>query len=409
MKFNQVYPSLSAFTRRLTISARLRSNMATAPQIYSIKELTDAQKNYIRASVPVLELAGLDLTKQFYNYMLTNYDEVKPFFNESNQKTFRQPKVLAFALLNYAKNIDDLTPLQDFVEQIVVKHVGLQVKAEHYPIVGNSLITTIKDLLGPEVATEEFVDAWVTAYGNLAQILINAEFSMYQKQPWQGFREFTVTKLVDECLDVKSVYFTPTDGGVIGQPLSGQYLGFRFTTDDSGIQKSREYSISDIPHNNEYRISVRKIDDGVVSSYIHKNLKVGDIIHVAPPAGRLTYQETEKDIVVFAGGIGITPLVSIIERGLADKKNVTLLNSNRSDEHRPFGQWLSGLQTKYPGFTVQDYVESKLTSEAISQLDYANKEVYLLGPVNYMTFVREELGKNGVEKVHSEFFGPTAV
>lgn len=409
MKFNQVLPNISAFTRRFTLSACSRSKMATAPQIYTIKELTDAQKNYIRASVPVLELAGLDLTKQFYNYMLTNYDEVKPFFNESNQKTFRQPKVLAFALLNYAKNIDDLTPLQDFVEQIVVKHVGLQVKAEHYPIVGNSLITTIKDLLGPEVATEEFVDAWVTAYGNLAQILINAEFSLYQKQPWQGFREFSVTKLVDECLDVKSVYFTPTDGGVIGQPLSGQYLGFRFTTDDSGVQKSREYSISDIPHNNEYRISVRKIDDGVVSSFIHKNLKVGDIIHVAPPAGRLTYQETDKDMIVFAGGIGITPLVSIIEKGLADKKNVTLLNSNRSEDHRPFGEWLTKLQAEYPGFTVQDYVKTKLTPEEISKLDCSNKEVYLLGPVDYMTFVREELGKNGVEKVHSEFFGPTAV
>lgn len=383
--------------------------MATAPQVYTIKELTDAQKNYIKASVPVLELSGLDLTKQFYNYMLDNYDEVKPFFNASNQVTFKQPKVLAFALLNYAKNIDDLTPLHDFVEQIVVKHVGLQVKAEHYPIVGNSLITTIKNLLGPEVATEEFVDAWVTAYGNLAQILIDAEHSLYQKQPWQGFREFTVTKLVDECADVKSVYFTPKDGGKIGMPLSGQYLGFRFITEDSDIQKSREYSISDIPHNNEYRISVRKVGDGVVSSHIHEKLKTGDTILVAPPAGRLIYQETDKDMVIFAGGIGITPLVSIIEKGLADNKSITLLNSNRGESHRPFGEWMSELKLKYPKFTVQEYIETKLTPQDISNLELANKEVYLLGPSSYMNFVREELAKNSVQKVHSEYFGPTEV
>lgn len=383
--------------------------MSAAPQIYTIKELTEAQKNYIRASVPVLETSGFELTKQFYNHMLSNYAEVKPFFNESNQVTFKQPKVLAFALLNYAKNIDDLTPLHDFVEQIVVKHVGLQVKAEHYPIVGTSLITTIKNLLGPEVATEEFVDAWVTAYGNLAQILIDAEFALYQKQPWQGFREFTVTNLVDECLDVKSVYFTPKDGGKISMPLSGQYLGFRFLTDDSGVEKSREYSISDIPHNNEYRISVRRVDDGKVSSYIHKTLKKGDTILVAPPAGRFIYQETDKDLVVFAGGIGITPLVSIVEKGLADNKKVTLLNSNRSEAHRPFGEWLSALKSKYPKFEVVEFVEKHLSAEDISKMDLADKEVYMIGPVAYMNFVKEELGKNGVAKVHSEYFGPTAV
>lgn len=397
------------FSRAFSICVVTRSTMAAAPQIYPIKDLTESQKKYIRASVPVLELSGVDLAKHFYNYMINNYEEVKPFFNESNQKTLKQPKVLAFALLNYAKNIDDLTPLQDFVEQIVVKHVGLQVKAEHYPIVGSSLITALKELLGPEVATEGFIEAWATAYGNLAQILINAEFSLYQKQPWDGYRNFTVTRIVDECLDVRSVYFSPSDDGTIAQPLSGQYLGFRFTTTESSVPKSREYSISEVPENNEYRISVRKIDNGVVSNYIHTTLKPGDVLQVAPPSGRLTYQETKKDLVLFAGGIGITPLISIIVRGLSDNKKVTLLYSNRSHEHRPFGEWLQKMRKEYPNFSVYEYIDSKLSSDDISKIDYDNKEVYLLGPVKYMTFVRDELEANGVDKVHSEYFSPTVV
>ncbi|RKP31238.1 globin-like protein [Metschnikowia bicuspidata] len=210
--------------------------------------------------------------------MIANNDKVKPFFNKSNQVTLKQPKVLAFALLNYAQNIDDLNPLRDFVEQIVVKHVGLQVKADHYPIVGTSLIT-IKKLLGPEVATEDFIEAWATAYGNSTQTLTNAEFAMYQTQQLQGFREFTVTKLVDKCLNMKSVYFTSKDGRDIGQPLPAQSLDIRFVTDNSQEQKSKEYSISKIPRDKKYRNSVRRADNGVVSSYIHRNLKEGEYPH----------------------------------------------------------------------------------------------------------------------------------
>ena len=123
---------------------------------YEVKELTPAQIKIIKDTVPILEQAGETLTAKFYNRMLTNYDEVKPFFNITDQKLLRQPRILAFALLNYAKNIEDLAPLTSFVQQIVSKHVGLQVKAEHYPIVGTCLIETMIELLPAEVANKEF-------------------------------------------------------------------------------------------------------------------------------------------------------------------------------------------------------------------------------------------------------------
>lgn len=383
-----------------------------APQIFKPQPLSDAQKDLIKASIPILELSGVELTKAFYNHMLENYPEVKPFFNETNQVTFKQPRVLAFALLNYAKNIDDLTPLTDFVNQIVVKHVGLQVKAEHYPIVGNSLITTMGKLLGDKIATPEFVEAWTTAYGNLAQLLIDAEHAKYEEQPWEGFKPFTVTRLVDEAPDVKSVYFKPADGSKIAMPLHGQYLGFRFLVPGSDIEKSREYSISEYPKGNEYRISVKKLADGAVSTYIHETLKPGDQFKVAPPCGRFTYQNTEKDLVLFAGGIGITPLISIIDKALQDGKKVHLLSSNTTRASRPFAEYFDQLSKTNNGFTYTEFISEdgkKLTSKDFDGIDIQNKEVYMLGPVGYMTFVREELEKRGASNIHSEFFGPTAV
>ena len=72
---------------------------------YETKQLTPAQVKIILDTVPILEEAGETLTQKFYQRMIGNYDEVKPFFNTTDQKLLRQPKILAFALLNYAKTL----------------------------------------------------------------------------------------------------------------------------------------------------------------------------------------------------------------------------------------------------------------------------------------------------------------
>ncbi|KAG2733394.1 hypothetical protein G9P44_002919 [Scheffersomyces stipitis] len=400
--------------------------MSTAPQIYTIQELTDSQKKIVLDTVPTLESAGETLTAQFYQNMFVDFPEVRPFFNQTDQKFLRQPRILAFALLNYAKNIENLEPLTAFVKQIVSKHVGLQVKAEHYPCVGNSLIKTMKELLGPEVANEAFIDAWATAYGNLAQLLIDMEDAEYQKAPWRGFREFTVTKIQDECADVKSIYFKPTnEGDEISLPKRGQYLCFRWSLPGEEQEISREYSISEYPSEKEYRISVRKLEGGKISGYIHNTLKVGDSLKVAPPCGKFVYVPSEKDIVLLVGGIGITPIVSILEKALQSGRNVTMLYSNKTVESRPFGNWLKELKEKYgekfklteffsneKNVTAKDVIDAVETRTLDSRdLDQISKDsdVYLLGPREYMKYVKGYLGAKGVEDIKLEYFGPLEV
>ncbi|RLV86366.1 Flavohemoprotein [Meyerozyma sp. JA9] len=386
-----------------------------ANQIYTIQQLSPDQIDIVKASVPILKESGQDLTKNFYQKMLSTYPEVKPFFNESDQVSLRQPRILAFALLKYAENIENLEPLTAFVQQIVTKHVGLQVKAEHYPIVGTCLLGTMKDMLG-ELATPEFLQAWATAYGNLAQLLIDAESTCYQHQPWNGFKEFTIKKIQNEASDVKSVYFSPSDGSAIAAPQRGQYVCIRWNLPGQEFEKSREYSLSEFPTENHYRISVRKLDGGKISSYIHEQLRVGDKIKVAPPGGSFTYHENDPsvDMLVYVGGIGITPLVSILEEALSKGRKVKMFNSNRSETHRPFGEWLSQLTAKYPDFNVTDFYSetgSRLQSRDFEFIVPSQKyDVYVLGPRGYMHFVNDELAKRGNDiSVYSETFGPTEV
>ena len=398
------------------------------PVVYQIRELTPREKELIKASVPILEESGDVLTSKFYNHMLTDFPEVKPFFNESNQKTMKQPKILAFALLHYAKNIDDIAPLTAFVNQIVVKHVGLQVKPEHYPIVGQCLLDTMETLLGPEIATEEFLTAWATAYGNLAQILINAEAEKYKTMEWDGFRGFKITRIENESRNVKSVYFKPADGGKIAMPKRGQYVCIRFKLPDSDTEKSREYSLSQYPSSDEYRISVRLLEGGQISPFIHNGLQVGSTIRVSPPAGQFIYRESDvaKPVVLFVGGIGITPLVSITEKALESGRQVYMLNSNRQVETRPFAKWLQGLKEKYGDkFKLIEFISNesdsglhaidKLESRRLAAQDFdfvkPNFDYYMLGPNPYMNFVKGELLNRGVEEseIASEFFGPMEV
>mmetsp|Transcript_5645 Transcript_5645/g.5598 ORF Transcript_5645/g.5598 Transcript_5645/m.5598 type:complete len:404 (-) Transcript_5645:2696-3907(-) len=398
------------------------------PVIYKIRELTPREKELIKASIPILEQSGDVLTSKFYNHMLTDFPEVRPFFNESHQKDLKQPKILAFALLNYAKNIDDLAPLTAFVNQIVVKHVGLQVKPEHYPIVGKCILETMSQLLGPDTATEEFLTAWATAYGNLAQILINAEAEKYKAMEWDGFRDFKISRIENESKDVKSIYFKAADGGKIAMPKRGQYVCIRFKLPNSETEKSREYSLSQYPSSDEYRISVRLVEGGQISPFIHDGLRVGSTIRVSPPAGQFIYRESDvaKPLVLFVGGIGITPLVSMTEKALESGRQVYMLNSNRLVETRPFTQWLQSLKKKYGDkFKLIEFIsnESEKNLQAIDKLETRRLEAqdfgfvkpefdyYMLGPNPYMKFVKGELLRRGVEEsdIASEFFGPMEV
>lgn len=400
----------------------------TAAEIYQIKELTPAQKDIIRATVPTLEQAGELLTSTFYKNMISNNPVVRPFFSKSDQVTLRQPKILAFSLLQYAKNIDDLAPLTDFVTQIVHKHVGLQVQPEHYPIVGGSLLGTMVELLGPTVATAQFLEAWGTAYGNLAQILINAEHDAYiaaqtDRGAWPGFMKFCVSRIEKECDDVKNVYFAPCDKAAkIATALPGQYICIRWGEEGSDEECSREYSLLAAPENNEYRVSVRLVSGGEISTKIHSDLKVGDAVRIAAPLGNFVYRESASTsdaspVVFVAGGIGITPLLPMINVALKAGKSVTLINCNQSQNRVPFVNDLENLQKQYSGkFTVTTHllevpagVEAKgrLTPKDLDFIQ-PGQQVYMVGPRPFMREYKQYFASRDVN-VSIEYFGPMEV
>ncbi|KRZ98434.1 uncharacterized protein AC631_05812 [Debaryomyces fabryi] len=245
---------------------------------------------------------------------------------------------------------------------------------------------------------------------------------------WDGFRDFKISRIESESVDVKSVYFKPADGKKIAIPKRGQYICVRFKLPGSFSEKSREYSLSQYPNSDEYRISVRLVEGGQISSFVHNGLQVDSTIRVSPPAGQFFYIESDVDkpVVLFVGGIGITPLVSIAEKALESGRQVYMFNSNRRIETRPFTTWLLDLKEKYyDQFKLTEFIsnESESDLEVIDELETRrleaqdfefvdpNFDYYLLGPSSYMEFVKGELIQRGVQEseISTEFFGPMEV
>ena len=139
---------------------------------------------------------------------------------------------------------------------------------------------------------------------------------------WPGFRPFTLREKIRESEDVASFHLVPQDGRALPPYRPGQYLTVRLTI--PGVERPvvRSYSLSDVPRPDRYRLTIKRIGPrpdaprvaGLVSTYFHDRLAVGDRIEAKAPAGLFTLEPEHADrpVVLIAGGIGITPLLSML-------------------------------------------------------------------------------------------------
>src|SRR5699024_6295168 len=170
----------------------------------------------------------------------------------------------------------------------------------------------------------EIMRAWEIAYGDIADVFVKGEQEMDEesakkKGGWDGVREFIVDKKVVESDVITSFYLKPADGLPISDFLPGQYMSVRFDIPEEKYTHVRQYSLSDSPDKDYYRISVKKemalgdAPDGKVSNYIHDGIQEGDIIEAAAPAGDFVLNmESTKPVVLLSGGVGLTPMMSML-------------------------------------------------------------------------------------------------
>lgn len=392
--------------------------------------LTKETMDIIKATAPVLAEHGKTITTVFYKKMFTNHPELLNIFNATNQEKGKQQEALANMVYAAAKNIDQLELVLDEVKLVAHKHRGLDVLPEHYPIVGEHLLLAIKEVLG-DAATDEIMDAWEETYGVLAKVFIDIEEEMYQAAEeqvggWRGFKDFVVVDKVKESDVITSFYLEPKDGSVVPDYEAGQYLTIRIQAPDAEYKQIRHYTLSSKPNGKQFRISVKKETDytpnGVVSTYLHDEIEVNDVIEASAPAGMFTLEEEVTPVAFISGGVGITPMLSMLDK-LADEKStrdISFLHAAQNEKVHAFHEDVKELiasldNAKYVyGYSdpankagQQDF-NGFVNKEILQKVAQENTTFYVVGPVGFMEHIAKLLTEMNVpaENIKYELFGP---
>ena len=256
---------------------------------------------------------------------------------------------------------------------------------------------------------------------------------------WTGVRKFSIERKVREAAGVYSFYLKPHDGKPLPPFVPGQYLTVEVAMPGKAQPQVRCYSLSDAPGSRDfYRITVKRIGEGekgpgspagVVSTRLHE-LPEGATINVRAPSGQFFLDvRRARPVVLIAGGIGITPLLSMLNTicnyGL--KREVYLFYGVRDRNHHALYDHLQELRRKHKNFHLV-VCYSRPTPTCKKGRDYDHKghvtvplmrfllpfkgcEFYLCGPGAMIRSITEGLKDSGVPEVDikMEAFGPASL
>ncbi|WP_166222054.1 pyridoxamine 5'-phosphate oxidase family protein [Pseudomonas atagonensis] len=248
------------------------------------------------------------------------------------------------------------------------------------------------------------------------------------------WRPLRVAKINMESRHIRSIYLEPDDGAGLPVFQAGQHLPLRFTLD--GEVHIRTYSLSSAPSDGFYRISVKR--EGRVSTHLHEQIRVGDVLEARAPQGHFTVAPLEhRPLVLLAAGVGITPLLSmlreVVYQGLRTRRirPTWLIQSSRSLADQPFRKELDRLleeagdavrvlrllsQPEADVHQGEDFdrlgrIDTELLRNLLEVEDYDQIDFVLCGPGGFTQALYDSLRELDVSdrQIHAETFGPSTL
>ncbi len=246
---------------------------------------------------------------------------------------------------------------------------------------------------------------------------------------WVGFRPFRVDRKVieDAVGTICSFYLVPTDGQPLASFLPGQFLTFRLDLPTEQI--IRCYSLSDAPSPDYYRVSIKRVPGGRSSNHFHDHVGIGDILQVRAPGGHFHIDRSDAPVVLIGGGIGITPMLSMLNWCLAEQpgREVWLFYGVRNSREPVMQAQLDALAAAHPNFHLRLCFSDPLAEDRSGcddqhrgrvdvdllrrQLPLKPYHFYICGPTPMMESLVAALEDWGVPeaRIHFEAFGPASI
>jgi ferredoxin-NADP reductase len=281
------------------------------------------------------------------------------------------------------------------------------------------------------------------------EVAVNPDAAPAVKQAsaaWPGYRTFCVERktLEDTTQQVCSFYLVPEDGKPLAPFLPGQFLTFQLDIPAPAGETQaviRCYSLSDAPQSDRYRISVKRAPApagshfcaGVSSNYFHDHVDVGSRLQVRAPAGHFYLDRSDSPVVLIGGGIGITPMLSMLNWCLTEQpgREVWLFYGVRNKAELVMQSQLQTLAAQHPGFHLHlclsdpqaDDLDERQSAPA--HIHHSRVDVtllrrllplkpyhyYICGPTPMLLSLVPALEDWGVPdgRIHFEAFGPASI
>jgi ferredoxin-NADP reductase/MOSC domain-containing protein YiiM len=246
-----------------------------------------------------------------------------------------------------------------------------------------------------------------------------------QAPAWSGFRRMRVAHIRKESDSVTSFTLEPTDDQPIPPAQPGQFVVLRLQVDPGKPPILRSYSLSDLPADDHFRISVKSEANGIGSSYLCTQVRAGDALDVSAPRGVFTLRPGDNPVVLLSAGVGATPVLSMLHAlaAGASERQVWWIQGARNRSDHLFAQE-SRLLVKQLSHGRSYIVYSRPTTTDQPQVDFdasghvdvvllekigvpRNSDFYLCGPSSFLQAMRDGLQNWGVtaQNVHMEIFG----
>ena len=248
------------------------------------------------------------------------------------------------------------------------------------------------------------------------------------------WRPMRVVRIEAQSHNIRSIYLEPADGAGLPVFQAGQHLPLRFNID--GEVHIRTYSLSSAPSDDFFRISVKR--EGRVSSHLHEQVNVGDLLEARTPQGHFTVAPHERrPLVLLAAGVGITPLLSmlreVVYQGLRTRhiRPTWLFQSSRTLADLPFRAELDQLLEvagdavrvlrvlsqpeadvkEGEDFDLTGRIDTGLIKTLLEVEDYDQLDFVLCGPGSFTQGLYDSLRDMDIRdaRIHAETFGPSTL
>jgi hypothetical protein len=252
-----------------------------------------------------------------------------------------------------------------------------------------------------------------------------------ERDAYVGYEVFRVEK---ESETVSSFYLRRADGKALASHQAGQFLPIRVAIPDVSEPARRNYTVSDGPNREYYRLSIKREDGGLVSGFLHDHARPGFRLEAMAPRGKFVVDATvDRPVVLISGGVGITPMIAMTNHLISEERRTRhvrptfFIHGTTNGRTLAFDRHLRSLARVHDSLKVHirfsrpDAVDRLGDRhDSVGRVDMAllkavlpfdDHDFYLCGPVGFMQSLHDGLIGLGVrdDRIHYESFGPATV